>query len=342
MRPFDFAASYAYKQVPPLKGADQEDEWTDIELGDDNRGGSSLEAENKVLLDTVTTSATESGSQRSSRSSSHSNSQNNSRSSTPDSQSSRTHAECLRGIDTRLALLTLDATLRRVAALRKEAIDTTRREVARDGSTATLVNIIQLQNRVIEKQNAQQIVDKQLHDHLKLQLANRDCPQERGGGALKHGYGALDAKALNALEAEAAEKAVRGITNVAGRGRGHGRGIGRGRGQVRGGRGGAKARAPRPFPIELSSKSGGSNTGDDENLTNSGPRTPSKHSQLSGSSNNDIDNDNHHGSGSDDLSQDDPPRSHPITTSLADLRAAEASTSEGNGSCPRCNIRAPP
>lgn len=127
MCPFDFAASYAYKQVPPLKGADQEDEWTDIELGDDNRGGSSLEAENKVLLDTVTTSATESGSQRSSRSSSRSNSQNNSRSSTPDSQSSRTHAECLRGIDTRLALLTLDATLRRVAALRKEAIDTTRR-----------------------------------------------------------------------------------------------------------------------------------------------------------------------------------------------------------------------
>ena len=51
--------------------------------------------------------------------------------------------------------------------------------------------------------------------------------------------------------------------------------------------GGAKARVPRPFPMELSSGSGGSNTGDDENLTNSGPRTPSEHSQLSDSSNDD-------------------------------------------------------
>ena len=101
MQPFDFAASYAYKQVPPPEGAvqvDQEDEWTDIKLGDDNREGSSLEAENKVLLDTVTTSATESGLRHSSCSSSRLNSQNNSHSSTPDSQSSHTHAECLRDL----------------------------------------------------------------------------------------------------------------------------------------------------------------------------------------------------------------------------------------------------
>ena len=81
-----------------------------------------------------------------------------------------------------------------------------RREAACDGSTATLVNIIQLQNRVIEKQNAQQVLDKQLNDHLKVQLTNRDRPRERGGGALKHGYGALDAEALNALEMAAVEK----------------------------------------------------------------------------------------------------------------------------------------
>ena len=123
-----------------------------------------------------------------------------------DSQSSHTHAKCLRGIDTQLALLTLDATPCCVAALHKEAINTMCREAAHDGSTATLVNIIQLQNRVIEKQNAQQVLDKQLNDHLKVQLTNRDHPQEHGGGALKHGYGALDAKALNALEMEAVEK----------------------------------------------------------------------------------------------------------------------------------------
>ena len=94
--------------------------------------------------------------------------------------------------------------------------------------------------------------------------------------------------------------------------------------------------------MELLSKSGGSNTGDDENLANSGPRTPSEHSQLFNSSNNNIDNDNHQGSGSDDLGQDDPLRSHLITNSLTDLRAAEASTSEENSTHPQCNIRVPP
>ena len=409
MWPFDFAASYAYKQVPPPKGAiqvDQEDEWTDIILGDDNREGSVFEAKNEVLSDMVTTSATESGLRHSSHSSSHSYSQNNSHSSTPDSQSSHTHAEHLRGINTWLALLTLDATPCCIAALCKEAINTTRHDAAHDGSTATLVNIIQLRNQVIKKQNTQQILDKQLHDHLKIQLANRDHPWECGGGALKHGYGALDAEALNALEAEAAEKkaeeeerqrqkqqekeerqcwkdevaaakatraaetaqqkldwlaekkrkaderavkvaekAVCGIAYVAGRGHGHGRGrergIGQGQGQVWGGRGGAKPRVPKPFPIKLSSESSGSNTGDNENLTNSGPRTPFKHLQLYNSSNNNIDNDNHQGSGSDDLSQDDPPRSHLITNSPMDLRATEASTSEGNSTRPQCNIHMP-
>ena len=145
---FDIAASYAYKQVSPLKGAvqvDQEDEWTDVELGDNNREGSCLKAENEVLLNTVTTSATKSGLRCSPCSSSRSNSQNNTHSST-DSQSSCTHAECLRGINTWLALLTLDATPHRIAALCKEAINTTRPDAACDGSTTTLVNIIQLQN----------------------------------------------------------------------------------------------------------------------------------------------------------------------------------------------------
>ena len=94
--------------------------------------------------------------------------------------------------------------------------------------------------------------------------------------------------------------------------------------------------------MELSSESGGSNTEDNEKPTNSGPRTPSEHSQLSNSSNDDIDNDNHQGSGSDDLSQDDPLRSHPVTNSPMDLRAAEASISEGNSTCPQRNIQLPP
>ena len=94
--------------------------------------------------------------------------------------------------------------------------------------------------------------------------------------------------------------------------------------------------------MELSSESGSRSTGDDENLTNSGPRVPYKGSQLSSSSNNDTDNDNHDESGSDDLSQDDPLRLDLITTSPADMRAAEASASEGNSTHPQCNICAPP
>ena len=94
--------------------------------------------------------------------------------------------------------------------------------------------------------------------------------------------------------------------------------------------------------MELSSESGSSSTGDNENLTNSGPRVPSKSSQLSSSSNNSTDNDNHDESGSDDLSQDDPLRLDPITTSMADMRVAEASASQGTSTCPQCNIHIPP
>ena len=114
--------------------------------------------------------------------------------------------ECLDDIDTRLAALTIDATPRHVAALHREVLDVTCRDAARDRSTAALVDLIKVQNSVIERQNAQHILDQQVHGHLRTQLANRDMPHERRGAVLKHGYGALDAEALDALEAEAAEK----------------------------------------------------------------------------------------------------------------------------------------
>ena len=49
-------------------------------------------------------------------------------------------------------------------------------------------------------------MDQQVHTHLKTQLANRDLPRECHGAVLKQGYGALDAEALDALEAEVAKK----------------------------------------------------------------------------------------------------------------------------------------
>ena len=93
-----------------------------------------------------------------------------------------------------------------MAALRREVLDVTHWDAAQDRSTVALVDLIKVQNSVIERQNAQHILDQQVHGHLRTQLANRDMPRERCGAVLKHGYGALDAEALDALEAEAVEK----------------------------------------------------------------------------------------------------------------------------------------
>ena len=87
-----------------------------------------------------------------------------------------------------------------MAALRREVLDVTCQDAAQDQSTAALVDLIKVQNLVIERQNAQHILNQQVHGHLRTQLANRDMPCEHRGAVLKHGYGALDA------EAEAAEK----------------------------------------------------------------------------------------------------------------------------------------
>lgn len=118
------------------------------------------------------------------------------------------HAGRMDDIDTCLAALTLDATPQHVAALCREVLGVTHQDAAQNQSTTALVNIIKLQNQVIKRQNAQHVLDQQVHTHLKAQLANRDIPHECRGGVLKHGHGALDAEAetLDALEAEAAVK----------------------------------------------------------------------------------------------------------------------------------------
>ena len=85
-------------------------------------------------------------------------------------------------------------------------MDATRWDAACDASTATLVNVIKVQNQVIERQHARHILNNQLHSHLKTQLANKGHSREQTGGVLKHGYGTLDSSALDALEEEAVTK----------------------------------------------------------------------------------------------------------------------------------------
>ena len=104
--PFDFTASYAYKQVPPPKVADPKDEWTDSESGN-NSGMDSHTAKNKDILAMVIAG---SDSQCPSCSTSCPKSQDNLHSSTPGPQSCHIVTECLRSIDTCLAALSLDAT----------------------------------------------------------------------------------------------------------------------------------------------------------------------------------------------------------------------------------------
>lgn len=126
MRPLDFAASYAFKQVPPPSSeVAAEEEWIDSDIGEDDIA-ELIDSSDSVTSTTLTNSQL-APEQRSSRSASQSRSQANSRSSTPGPQSRQVHGERLKEIDTRLAALTIDATPRRVADLRKDALEATRR-----------------------------------------------------------------------------------------------------------------------------------------------------------------------------------------------------------------------
>ena len=138
MFPFDFAASYAYKQVPLPKQPkpEPEDAWMDEEEVVTSVG---IESRNEALLSMVSTSATNSNLQCSSRSSSHSTSQDNSHSSTPNSHRHHIHAGRMDDIDTPLAALTLDVTPRCVAAPCREVLDVTCQDAAQDQSTSAYI-----------------------------------------------------------------------------------------------------------------------------------------------------------------------------------------------------------
>ena len=173
MHPLSFAASYAYKQVPPpssVVAADEE--WIDSDIGEDDVE-QLFHSSDTITSATLMSSKSAPEQQRSSCSASRSQSRTTSCSSTPGPQSSQVHSKRLKDINTWLAMLAIDATPHCVADLRKDVLEATHRDAARDMSTATLVNIVKLQSQVIERQHAQHILDDQLHGHLKMQLANK-------------------------------------------------------------------------------------------------------------------------------------------------------------------------
>jgi hypothetical protein len=96
-----------------------------------------------------------------------------------------------------------NATPRRARAIRKAALPLARVDYAHNEHVATLVNVTEMQQEVIEKFDARHMMDTQLIEHLKIQLANKNGPHEVGGAVLRTGYGgAMDSATLNALQAE--------------------------------------------------------------------------------------------------------------------------------------------
>ena len=170
MGPLSFAASYAHKQVPLLVAADEE--WIDSNIGEDDVE-QLFHSSDTITSTTLMSSKSAPEQQCSSRSASQSQSRTTSHSSTPGPQSSQVHTKRLKDINTRLAMLAIDATPHHVANLRKDVLEATCWDAAHDMSTATLVNIVKLQSQVIKRQHTQHILDDQLHGHLKMQLANK-------------------------------------------------------------------------------------------------------------------------------------------------------------------------
>lgn len=111
----------------------------------------------------------------------------------------------LGAIRTRLQALVGNATPRRLAKVRNEVLHKARRAAVRDYQMSMLVEVINLHTEVIEVLDTCHILDDQYAGHLKTQLANHTRPKVRGN-VLKHGFGAMDTAALELLLQEQEDK----------------------------------------------------------------------------------------------------------------------------------------
>ena len=209
--PFNFEASYANRHVPPSHDPTPEDnerEWEDVPITTNN------------TEDTVTTTlllvapsppatpiAVRTESLARSRATTAIRVHPLHTAGSPHSQRLHRQKPFLRSLQTRIEDMRGNATPRRVREIRKAALPLARVDYARNEHVATLVNITEMQQEVIEKFDARHMMDTQLIEHLKIQLANKNRPREVGGAVLRTGYGgAMDSETLNVLQAEVSAK----------------------------------------------------------------------------------------------------------------------------------------
>lgn len=72
--------------------------------------------------------------------------------------------------------LALNVTPRRVGELKKAVFLASRCEAGRNEIVAAQQEFIEVQDRLIQEQNARHILDQQLHLHLNTQLVNKNKP----------------------------------------------------------------------------------------------------------------------------------------------------------------------
>ena len=197
--PFNFEASYANRHVPPSSDPNPEDsderEWEDVPITTNN----TIETTPFALPATPIVIQTESRSHRAIRV--------HPSFSSPHSQRLHQQKPILRSLQTRIEDMRGNATPRRAREIRKAALPLARVDYARNEHVATLINITEMQQEVIEKFDARHMMDTQLIEHLKIQLANKNRPREVGGAVLRTGYGgAMDSETLNILQDEVSAK----------------------------------------------------------------------------------------------------------------------------------------
>jgi hypothetical protein len=196
--PFSFEASYANRQVRPTSDPSHEDEreWEDIS----DMVANDSDANNATTQSPPTTPTPQ---PQRLRLRPIQTSPSATPASSPRSQHLHQQKPHLRSIQERIANLKGNATPRRARVIRKEALPLARVDRARNERVATLLDLTEMQQEVIETLDARHILDTQLIEHLKTQLANKNRGPDTGGGVLRTGLGgAMDSDALDALQAE--------------------------------------------------------------------------------------------------------------------------------------------
>jgi hypothetical protein len=213
--PFDFTKSYAYKKVPPssipdtlavVVESDDDQDWDDQNSDTDGDANPSTPTTSRTPIlfppNPPAHVQVEARSRRPLRAF-HALSKDAS----PHRQHIHKHKALLHSLQMRMVAMQGNATPHRAREIRREMLPITRRDIHENLNVAALYKMVQVQQEIIERLDARHVLDNQFTLHLKTQLANKNQPPARGGAALRTGFGgALDAEALDVLEAEQSDK----------------------------------------------------------------------------------------------------------------------------------------